>query len=103
LVVVEDLDDLRLLDARHALRMLGVVHEQHAALLGIDAIRAGHQPNGPARPVHRDRGAVVDILDLLGDVGDQVVHPHRERLRVYQGAARRGERDQPGVDVAVQG
>jgi hypothetical protein len=61
-MVVEDLDDLRRLDARHALRVLGVVHEQHAARSGIDEIRAGHQPNGPPRPVHRDRGVVVDSL-----------------------------------------
>src|SRR5204863_232322 len=29
-VVIQDLDDLRLLDARHTLRLLGVVDEQHA-------------------------------------------------------------------------
>jgi len=33
-VVVEDLDDLGVLDAADALRLLGVVDEQHAPRLG---------------------------------------------------------------------
>ena len=32
-MVVEDLDDLRVLDAHHALRLLGVVDEHHAPRL----------------------------------------------------------------------
>ena len=40
-VVVEDLDDLGLLDAGHALRLLGVVDEQHAARLRGHEVRRG--------------------------------------------------------------
>ena len=40
-VVVEDLDDLGLLDARHALRLLGVVDQQHAARRRVRRGRRG--------------------------------------------------------------
>jgi hypothetical protein len=40
---------------------------------------------------------------VLGDVGDQVVDPHGERLRVDQRAARHRERDQPGADIGCPG
>ena len=46
-VVVEDLDDLRLLDAGHALGGLGVVDEDHPARLRGDEVGAGDQPDRP--------------------------------------------------------
>ena len=49
-VVVEDLDDLRLLDAGHALRLLGVVDEHHAPLARVDEVVAGHEPDRLAGP-----------------------------------------------------
>jgi hypothetical protein len=101
-VVVEDLDDLGLLDAGHALRALGVVDEQHAPRLGVDEVGARHDAGGPAGAVHHDGRAVVDALDLLRDVVDQVVRPGGERIGVHERAARRGERDHAAGDVAVQ-
>ena len=48
-VVVEDLDDLGLLDARHALRLLGVVDQQHAAAgAGSRDPRGVTSADGPA-------------------------------------------------------
>ena len=67
-VVVEDLDDLGLLDSGHALRLLGVVDEDHAAAHRRDEIRAGQQPDRALAFVDDDRGAMVRVLDLLGDV-----------------------------------
>ena len=42
-MVVEDLDDLGVLDADHALRLLGVVDEQDATRLGVDEVGAGDE------------------------------------------------------------
>ena len=49
MVVVEDLDDLGLLDAGHALGLLGVIDEEDAAPARRDQIRTRHQADGPAR------------------------------------------------------
>jgi hypothetical protein len=81
-VVVEDLDYLRLLDARHALRGLGVVDEDHPPWARGDEVAARQQPDRAVARVDRDRGLVVDVFDLLGDVCDQVVGIDRERLAV---------------------
>ena len=59
MVVVEDLDDLGLLDARDALRLLGVVDEQDAARLGVGELGAGDEPDRLAAAVDGDRRAVV--------------------------------------------
>ena len=81
MVVVEDLDDLGLLDPGHALRLLGVVDEDHPAGRRVHQVRARHEPDGPARPrLDGDGRAVVDLLDLLGDVGQQVVGGRGQRL-----------------------
>ena len=47
MVVVEDLDDLGLLDAGHALRLLGVVDEQDPARLRADEVRARDEADRP--------------------------------------------------------
>ena len=47
-MVVEDLDDLGLLDPGHALSLLGVIDEDHAAGCGGDEVGAGYQPYRPA-------------------------------------------------------
>ena len=80
-VVVEDLHDLGLLDARHALRLLGVVHEQHAARGGADQIGARRPARSGGAAVDRHGGAVVDALDLVGDVRQQVVRSRRSAGR----------------------
>ena len=49
-MVVEDLDDLGLLDAGHALGLLGVVDEQHLARGWVDEVRARDEADRvPAR------------------------------------------------------
>ena len=101
-MVVEDLDDLGLLDAGHALRLLGVVDEQDATRRRVDEVGAGDQPDRMPARVDRDGRAVVDLLDLVGDVGEQVVRAHRQRLAVDQRAAGRRQRDHAGGHVAVQ-
>ena len=80
MVVVEDLDDLGLLDAGDALPLLGVIDEHHAPPRRGDEIAARDQPDRSALGVDRDRGAVVDLLDLLGDVGDQVLGGDGQRI-----------------------
>ena len=85
--MVEDLDDLRLLDPGHALRLLGVVDEQHAPRARVEQVGARDEPDRVALGVDGDGGPVVDLLDLVGDVGEQVVGPHGERVR---GPAARG-------------
>ena len=45
-VVVEDLHDLRLVGAGHALRELGVVHEQDPPRLRVDEVGAGDEADG---------------------------------------------------------
>ena len=80
-VVVEDLDDLGVLDADHALRLLGVVDEQDAPRLRVDEVAAGDEADRAAAAVDDDGGAVVDVLDLVGDVGEQVVGPRRRAAR----------------------
>ena len=52
-VVVEDLRDLRLLDPGHALRLLGVIHEQHPAGRGWTRSERVTSPTG--RRAHRPR------------------------------------------------
>jgi hypothetical protein len=61
------------LDADDALGLLGVVDEQHAPRLGREQLGVRDDADRPARAVDRDRGAVVDVPDLAGDVGDEVV------------------------------
>ena len=73
MVVVEDLDDLGLLDAAHALALLGVVDEHHPPSRRRDQVGARDQADRAAPGVDDDGGAVVDLLDLLGDVGDEVL------------------------------
>ena len=51
------------------------------------------RPIGLRGGVDGDRRAVVDLLDLVGDVGEQVVGADGQRLRVHQRAARRRQRD----------
>ena len=80
MVVVEDLDDLGLLDAGDALGLLGVVDEQHAARRRVDEVGAGDEPDRVPARVDRDRRAVVDLLDLVGDVGEQVVGADGQRV-----------------------
>ena len=84
MVVVEDLDDLGLLDAGRALGLLGVVDEQDAARLGVGELGVGDEPDGPPSAVDGDRRAVVHRVDLLGDVGQQVVGAHGQRLGVHE-------------------
>ena len=71
MVVVEDLDDLGLVDARHALGLLGVVDQDHAPAHRRDEIGPRDEAHRAAVGVHYDRRAVVALADLLGDVGDQ--------------------------------
>ena len=56
----------------------------------------------PARLVDAHGRVVVDVLDVLGDVGEQVVGPHGERLAVHQRARRGRQRDHAAADVGVQ-
>ena len=79
-MVVEDLDDLGLLDAGHALGLLGVIDEQHAARRRVDEIGAGDEPDRMPARVDRHGRPVVDLLDLVGDVGQQVVGVDGQRL-----------------------
>ena len=101
-MVVEDLDDLRLLDAGDALALLGVVDEDHPPRRRRDEVGAGDQADRPLRRVDRDRGAVVDVLDLLGDVAEQIVGPDGQRLGVGQRPAWRRQGDHPARDVGVE-
>ena len=101
-VVVEDLDDLGLLDAEHALRLLGVVDEQHLARRRVDEVGARDEADRAAVAVDRHGRAVVDVLDRLGDVGQQVVGRDGQRLAVHQRPARRRQRDHAAGHVAVQ-
>ena len=50
MVVVEDLDDLGVLDADHALRLLGVVDEQDAPGLRADEVAARDEADRAAVP-----------------------------------------------------
>ena len=59
-------------------------------------------PIGCRRAVDRHGRPVVDLLDLVGDVGQQVVGVDGQRLRVDQRPARRRQRDHPRRHVAVQ-
>ena len=59
-------------------------------------------PIGSPLAVDGDRGAVVDVLDLLGHLGQQLVWVDGERLAVDQRPARRGERDHPARDIGVE-
>ena len=54
--------------------------------VGRDQVRARDQPDRSAGSVDRDRGAVVDLLDLLGDVGEQVVGGDGQRVVLHQRA-----------------
>ena len=101
-MVVEDLDDLGLIDAGHALRLLGVVDEDHAPAHRGDQIRAGQQPDRALQVVDDDRGAVVRVLDLLGDLADQLVGGGDDLVVLHQLAARGRERDHPRGDVGVE-
>ncbi len=84
------------------LRLLGVVDEDHLARLGVDEVGAGDEADRAAVGVDHDGGAVVDVLDRVGDVGDEVVGRDRDRLAVHQRQARRRQRDHPRGDVAVE-
>ena len=64
-MVVEDLDDLGLLDARHALSPFGVVDEQHAPAGWGHQIGSRYQADRAAVRVDHDCRAVVALLDLL--------------------------------------
>ena len=101
-VVVEDLHDLGLLDADHALGLLGVVDEHDPARGRAHEVGARDQPDRVPVGVDGDRGAVVDVLDRLGDVGDEVVGADGQRLGVHERPARRRQRDHPGRDVGVE-
>ena len=72
-MVVKDLDNLRLLDADHALALLGMIDEHDPAPRRSDQVRARDQPDRAPQRVDDDRSPVVDVLDLLGNVGDQVI------------------------------
>ena len=85
-----------------ALGLLGVVDEQDAARLGVGQLGVGDEPDGPPPAVDGDRRAVVHRVDLLGDVGEQVVGAHGQRLGVHERPARRREGDHAAGDVAVQ-
>jgi hypothetical protein len=50
-----------------------------------------------------DRRPVVDLLDLLCDVGQEVVGPGGERLAIHERPAAGRQRDHAARDVAVQG
>ena len=101
-VMVEDLDDLGLLDARHALSLLGVVDEEHAAAGRRHEVGPRHEADRPALRVDHHRGAVVALLDLLGDVGHEELGRSGQRFALHQRAARRRERDHPAGHVAVE-
>ncbi len=83
-VVVEDLEDLGLLDAEHRLAGLGVVDEQHAPARRRDEVRAGHEPDRAPLGVDHHARAVVALLDLLRDVGHEVLGRHRQRLALHE-------------------
>ena len=85
MVVVEDLHDLGLLDAVHALRALGMVDEQHAPRRGVDEVRARHEADRSPGAVQRDGRAVVHGLDLLGDVRHEVVEADGQRVALDEG------------------
>jgi hypothetical protein len=78
-VVVEDLDDVRLVDARDALRLLGVVDEQHPPALGGHEVRPGHDAQRRPGLVHREDRPELD--DPLRHLGDQVLRARRGRDR----------------------
>ena len=100
--MVEDLDDLGLLHAGRALGLLGVVDEHDPPAGRRDQVRACDDANRPALWVDHDGGAIVAFLDLLGDVGDQELGGGGQRIALHQRTARRGQRDHPARDVAVE-
>ena len=102
MVVVEDLEDLGLIDPDRALGLLGMIDQHDLAARWSHEVRARDQPHRTLVAVDRDRGAVVALLDLLGDVVEQEVGRHRQRIGLHQGAARRRERDHASGDIAVQ-
>ena len=71
--MIQDFEDLRLADPDRRLGLLGVVDEDHAPARGRDERGSGHEPDGALVAVNGDRGTLVDLFDLLGDVGQQIV------------------------------
>jgi hypothetical protein len=101
-MMVEDLDDLGLLDARDALGTLCVIDQQDPPRRRADEVRPGHQADRPTAAVNRNGRPIVDVLDLIGDVGDEVLAGDSQRVTLDQGVAWLRERDHPAGDVAVE-
>ena len=80
-VVVEDLDDLRLLDPRRALGLLRVVDQHHLARRGRDERGAPDEPERPPPRVDDHRRAVLDVEDLRRHVLEHVVGLDGQRIR----------------------
>ena len=70
--------------------------------VGLTRSRARDEADRAAVAVDRHGRAVVDVLDGLGDVGQQVVGRDGQRLAVHQRPARRRQRDHAARHVGVE-
>ena len=100
--MVENLDDLGLFDPGDTLRTLGVIDEQNSPQGGTHEVGAGDEADRPTGLVDRDGRPIVDVLDLIGDLRDEIVARDSERIALDQRVARLGEGDHPARHVAVE-
>ncbi len=79
-----------------------MVDEDHPPRARCDEIAARQQPDRAVAGIDRNRGPVVDVLDLLGDVDDEIVRVDRQRLAVGHALAGGGEGDHAAAHVGVE-
>src|ERR671912_887949 len=102
-VVVQDLDDLGLLDARYALPDLGVVDEEHAPRFRVEEVGPRDHTDGHPLLVYGDRRPVVDLHHLLGYLRYEVVGSDGQGILAHDLPARNGELYQAARHVRVEG
>src|SRR5918993_363631 len=100
-VMVQDLDDIGLLDPRHALPYLGVVDEEHAPRFGVEEVGSRDHPDGHPLLVHGYRRPVVDFHHLLGYIRYEVVGPDGQGVLAHNLPAGNGELNQAARHVGV--
>ena len=101
-MVVEDLDDLGLLDAGTLCARSAWSTSSTRRGAGLTRSDRVDEPDRPAAAIERDRRAVVDGLDLLGDVRDEVVERDRQRVALDERVHGLRQRDHPARHVGVQ-